>query len=108
MIEVRLGKITNAEYGKVRDYPFLFGLQLSFSMDNSCVSDGGVYTHNISKSCRWSEEDRAAAFMKQAEDINEILSDAKVNCISQLVGKPVEIALEDRTFRSFRILKEVL
>lgn len=42
-----LGKITFAEFGTIRDYPFLIGLQLGFRMDGSAVMDGGKYTVNI-------------------------------------------------------------
>lgn len=32
MTEKLLGKITSAEFGTIRDYPFLLGLQLYFKM----------------------------------------------------------------------------
>ena len=48
MTTKELGKITFAEFGTVRDYPFLIGLQLGFRMDGSAVMDGGKYTVNIS------------------------------------------------------------
>lgn len=43
MTTKELGKITFAEFGTVRDYPFLIGLQLGFRMDGSAVMDGGKY-----------------------------------------------------------------
>lgn len=57
-----LGKINFAEYGTVRDYPFLIGLQLGFKLgDGSGVMDGGSNTINISKECKWEESEREAA-----------------------------------------------
>lgn len=109
MTEKVLGKITFAEYGTVRDHPFLMGLLLGFTMPCGDVMDGGKYTVNINPKCKWkSATDRAAAVVESAEFIYSILKDAKVNYVSELVGKPVEVELEHRTFKGFRILTEVL
>ena len=71
--------------------------------------DGGKYTVNINPDCKWeSESDRAAAIVESVEFINSILKDAKVNYVSELVGKPVEVELEHCTFKGFRILTDVL
>lgn len=104
-----LGKITKAEFGMVNDYPFLFGLQLYFSLgDGSCIGCGSKYTVNISKECRWEESERREVIVKKIEELNKILKDAKVNHVSQLVNKPVEVEIEKNTFKDFRILTEVL
>lgn len=104
-----LGKITSAEFGQVRDYPFLFGLQLYFKLgDGTCIGCGSKYTINISKECRWEESERSTAIVKTIEDLNKILKDAKVNHVSQLINKPVEVTIESNTFKDFRILTEVL
>lgn len=104
-----LGKITCAEYGQVSDYPFLFGLQLYFQLaDKTCIGSGAFYTFNISSECRWEESERQEAIVKNIEKLNKILEDAKVNYVSQLVNKPVEVTIEKNTFKDFRILTEVL
>lgn len=104
-----LGKITSAEFGQVRDYPFLFGLQLDFKLgDGSFIGSGSHYTINISAECRWEESERHAAIVKIIEHANKILEDAKVNYVAQLVNKPVEVEIEQNTFKDFRILTEVL
>ena len=109
MIEKVLGKIDFAEFGTVRDYPFLIGLQLGFKLGNGGgICDGGKYTVNISKECRWSEQERSLALVSAVEDIHKLLKDAKVNYVSQLINKPVEVTIENGTFKSFRILTEVL
>ena len=109
MIEKVLGKITKAEYGMVRDYPFLFGLQLRFQLgDGTSVGCGGKYTENIGKACKWEESERKDAIVKTVEEVNKILKDAKVNYVSELVNKPVEVEIEKNTFKDFRILTEVL
>lgn len=104
-----LGKIDFAEYGTVRDYPFLIGLQLGFKLgDGTGVMDGGSNTINISKECRWEESERKAAIAVSVEKIYQILKDAKVNYVSQLINKPVEVEIEGNIFKDFRILTEVL
>jgi hypothetical protein len=108
MTTKELGKITFAEFGTVRDYPFLIGLQLGFRMDGSAVMDGGKYTVNISPECKWKEMNREATIIKSIEEVNRILEDAKANYVSELLNKPVEVTMEDNTFKDFRILTEVL
>ena len=108
MITKELGKITFAEFGTVRDYPFLIGLQLGFRMDGSAVMDGGKYTVNISPECKWKKMNREATIIKSIEKVNRILEDAKANYVSELLNKPVEVTMEDNTFKDFRILTEVL
>lgn len=108
MTTKELGKITFAEFGTVRDYPFLIGLQLGFRMDGSAVMDGGKYTVNISPECKWKKMNREATIIKSIEKVNRILEDAKANYVSELLNKPVEVTMEDNTFKDFRILTEVL
>lgn len=42
------------------------------------------------------------------EFVNDILKAAKVNYVSELINKPVEVTIENNTFKNFRILTEVL
>lgn len=108
MKEKLLGKIDYAEYGTMKDYPFLIGLQLGFSMNGCGVMDGGKYCINISADCKWKDQNRENAITKSVEYIRDILKDAKVNYVSELINKPVEVTIENNTFRDFRILTEVL
>ncbi|NIA60419.1 hypothetical protein G5716_22775 [Bacillus pacificus] len=105
-----LGKIVRAEFGAWRGRPFLMGLQLEFRFDgNSGVSCGGKHLVNISERCEWeSENEKYKAYQKVLEETNRILQDAKVNTVSELVNKPIEITIEDQMYKEFRILTEVL
>lgn len=105
-----LGKITNAEFGAYPDRPFLVGLQLAFKFDNGlCVTDGGFHTINVNDTCKWeSEEQKNEAFQKVLKDLSKLLKEAKVNYVSELANKPIEIEIENQMFKSFRILTEVL
>lgn len=109
MTEKHLGKIKSAEYGIVKDYPFLFGLQLQFSLGNGAgIGCGCVYTDNISKGCNWTTEKRQCEITKSVDTVHRFLKEAKINYVSELIGKPVEVTIEDNTFKGFRILTEVL
>jgi hypothetical protein len=108
MIEKYLGKIDFAEYGTIKDYPFMIGLQLGFAFNGCGVMDGGKYTVNISKECRWEEREAEEVITNQTRNIYKILCDAKCNYISELIGKPVELTIENNAFKEFRILTEVL
>lgn len=106
-----LGKIDFAEFGTIRDYPFLMGLQLGFTLGNGgAIMDGGKYTVNFSRRCRWDggQNERNETIALYQTRIYDLLKDAKVNYVSQLVGKPVEVTIENNCFKDFRILTEVL
>lgn len=83
MTEKHLGKIDFAQFGLVKDYPFLIGLQLGFSVNGTRVMDGGKYTVNISPECKWEHEDREKTVTRSIEDVERILKDAKVCVVSQ-------------------------
>lgn len=109
MTEKVLGKITRAEFGTVKDQPFLIGLQLSFSFGCSAVSDGGKYAVNINRLCRtWEQGEPLQTVSEHIEDIYSLLNAAKVHYVSELIGKPVEITLDGNMFKGFRLLTEVL
>lgn len=113
MPEKILGKINFAEFGTIKfnqDAPFLIGLQLGFYLDggNTCIMDDGKYLVNISKGCKWTGQDRNVAIASNIESIDKLLKDAKVHYVSELIGKPVEVRIENNTFKDFRILTEVL
>lgn len=103
-----LGKITKAEYGKYPGYEYLMGIKLEFRFDGSGIGCGGKYMINMNPDCEWSKEERADAIAKSVEHIKQILDDAKVHYVSELVGKPIEIEIKGQTFKGFRILTEVL
>lgn len=104
-----LGKITSAEFGKINDYPMYMGLLLEFMFDgNRYVGDGGKFAINMSKDCKWSAEERRLTIEERMDAVYKLLNDAKAITVSQLKNKPVEITVENNTFKDFRILTEVL
>ena len=108
MNEKFLGKITQAEYGKYPGHEYLMGIKLELSFDGYGVGCGGKYMVNMNPKCKWSKEERTDTIVNSVEHIKQILDDAKVHYISELVGKPVEIEIKDSVLKGFRILTEVL
>lgn len=108
MNEKMLGKITRAEFGRYDPCSFLFGFQLEFSFESGGVGDGGKYTWNTSEECKWSRQEKLDVIEKMMNLVNRTLGDAKVDYVSQLVGKPVEVTFTNWAFEDFRILTEVI
>lgn len=95
----KLGKIVAVDFGKNKDAEFVyFGLHLKISC--------GDHVYTISRgACRF---DSSADFLNYLYDI---LNDAKVNYVTELVDVPVEITVDDRltdVLLDWRILTEVL
>ena len=107
-----LGKISSVKFGFISDYPFLFGLQLTFQGKGWGIGCGGKYTINmkeIDNDTKFTIEEQKDFLHKAMKDVIKILNDAKVNNVYDLVNKPVEVILNnDDNFDSFRILSEVL
>lgn len=106
-----LGRITRAAWGVVPDRPFLYGLELSFKMQDLGVSSGGKYLVNIStvtKNHKFTIEDQKEELWESTQHLLRTLVDAKVNTVAELKGLPVEVTLEGNLFKDFRILTEVL
>lgn len=106
MTNKRLGKIESAYIGTVHDQPFMFGLILSFSSDIWTV--GSSHVMNMEGEC---EEAKRNACEKIMKEVYNLLKQAKVTTVGDLVGIPVEIEYQgthNNVFKSFRILKEVL
>lgn len=106
MKERILGKISSAEFGTVKDYPFLVGLKIEFTSGN-CIggSINDKYIVNVGQGCELKKNDEIISLF---DFIFCLLKNAKVSNISELKGVPVEITLENSKFKDFRILTEVL
>jgi len=105
-----LGKIVQAEFGTVKERDYFLGLQLAFEFNGGFnVSDDGYHTVNVSENCFWeSEIQKYERYERALKDLKRVLDDAKVNYVSELIGKPIEVEIEGDRLKSFRILTEVL
>lgn len=95
-----LGKIEKVHFGKHPDYPW-FGFELTFGSSGWILSTGTKYYLEL-------KDDYKEDSLKLLYFIEGLCAKAKVDDVYGLKGKPVEVEIEDQTFKSFRILEEVL
>jgi len=113
MTEKKLGKISNVNfgYGGYNDACICLNFVLSGDGWGTSWFISGHLSPSIiehSKYCKWTEEDRKQARSDLVVEIDKLLHQCKIENISQLNGKPVEVTFEDNTLKSWRILTEVL
>lgn len=110
MTEKYLGKISSVSFGKGGYQDCMFGLTLSFEMSGGGISAfiNGGWTLERSPDAKWTEEDRSRQQAEMVKKMIQIMKDAKVDEVYKLKGIPVEVTVENMTFKDFRILKEVL
>ncbi len=107
--KTELGKIETAEFKLINGY--LLGLELCFLLNGggSGICDSGRNMVNVNEECEWDlPRQRSEAMEKVMDSIHTILEAAKVDCVSKLKNVPVEVIIEGNSFKSFRILTEVL
>lgn len=113
-MEKVLGKISHASFGICGYQDAALGLSLTFSLSggSSGVSTTkaawDVNRMECSEFSKWTEDDRDKQYVEIMRHLSDLLNDAKVTDVSKLVGIPVEVTLDNNTFKEFRILKEVL
>lgn len=105
----KLGKISSIKLGRGGYQDAMFGLTISFSFDVCCGIGTFIGTWETrSKHAQYSVEQWEKQMLDVFVKIKELMHDAKVDDFNKLVGVPVEITLENDTFKDFRILTEVL
>lgn len=102
-----LGKIEFADYGIDADGKQDIGLRLGFTFGGNGVGSGDRYVTNLAARDT-TEGEIQAELTETTRAIRDILLAAKCYSVSELKGKPVEVTIEKNTFKSFRILTEVL
>lgn len=105
-METSLGKIKDVFVGIKGSQ---LGIHFTFSGSGWGVQHSEA-TWNIEHTgyCEWVEEDRTDKYIYIMYYIRELLAQAKVSSVNDLVNVPVEVTFEDNTFKAFRILTEVL
>ena len=102
-----LGKIIKADYGMVEGNTSEVGLQLTFAFDGKVVETGTALLSRINPF----DSSASSVADELLDDTNSLISTlqkAKVDTVSALVGKPVEVVIEDGLYKGYRILFEVL
>lgn len=108
----QLGKITKATFGLGGYQDAMIGIHFTIEGDGWGTSiDKSSWDKNLikwSERCKWTEEDRDKEYSDLVRYISDIIKAAKCQTVDQLVGKPIEAEFDGMTFKSFRILTEVL
>ena len=112
MLEKKLGKIQSVKFGIGGYQDTCFGIFFIFSSkDWCCGSSEFTWDPNCIKhtdGCSWNETERSNDLNKIMRYISDLLRDAKVDDVTKLCGKPVEVVFENTKVQSWRILTEVL
>ncbi len=105
----QLGRISRAEFGWGGYQDAMIGLSLSFEHKGSgCGHFDGFWGIERSSFAEWTEGDRTFALGEMVMRLAEILSKAKCQSVSDLIGKPVMVTYEGIKMKDWRILDEVL
>lgn len=109
-IELRLGRITRAEYGLGSYQEAQFGLSLYFESDSGWSAQwfSGAWADDPSPDAKWTLADQSESFAQTTRTVRDTLRAAKVESVSALVGIPVATGFRRGQVESWRILTEVL
>lgn len=112
-MSVELGKIKSVEFGIGGYNDSNLGIHFNLGIgqgsgvnDSKSAWDAERIEHT--KHCQWTEDDRSASYDEIMRYISSLLKDAQVNDIQQLVGKPIELTMDNMTLKSWRILTECI
>lgn len=108
-MRTELGKIKVAEFGAGGYQGACIGARFGLGGESWGVGDfWGAWSIERSEWCKWTEEDRIKQLGEMCMRVSKLLSEAKVDNVSQLVGIPVEVTFDGMKMESWRVLKEVL
>ena len=106
-----LGKIESIKFGLDGSSIGLF-YTLTFNQSSRTQSSNTVWDPEqikVTPYTKWTEADRDKQLAEIMRYISKLLSEAKVNDITKLAGKPVEVTIDEfNSLKSWRILTEVL
>lgn len=110
MEEKMLAKISSVRAGFCGYDDAMIGFELSFSGEGWEI--GGwvraTWFSGPTDYAKWTAQDRLNTLGEAWMEMGGILRAAKKQDISELAGTPVEVTIENGTFKSFRVLTEVL
>ena len=106
------GKIGSVQFGIGGYQNGFMGLHIGLLYGSFGITDyicGGWSTEfERSVHTKWTETDRDKANADMLRIVNQIMLDAKVRNVADLVGKPVEVIIWENAMISWLILTEVL
>lgn len=104
-----LGKIISVRFGMGGYQDAQFGLSLTFQFDGSiCVTTFIGTWADYPEHARYTREQWSQWRLEALDKLQETMRLAKVDDVTKLLGKPVEVVTEGNALSSWRILAEVL
>lgn len=111
-MEKKLGRIESITFGKTGYQEAELGLGITFAGNSWGVQwSKSFWDANHIKctdSSQWTEKDRDKHYAKIMRFVSDCLKKAKVNCVAELNGIPVECKFNGNILKDWRILEEVL
>ncbi len=110
MDEQLIGVIEKVSFGLGGYQDCQLGLSITMDFKTSGCQTflSGGWIHDRTKETKWTERDRAKSQAKLCSKIIELLKQAKVSDVTQLVGKPIVATFERGALKDWRILTEVI
>lgn len=109
MNRTELGKITHASFGFGGYQDAMLGLSISLGGKAwGCSDFKGAWGIDRSEHAKWSEEDRLRDLGKACMFLKGLLASAHKQCVSDLVGLPIEATFNGTKLESWRLLDEVM
>lgn len=104
-----LGKIQRIRFGMGGYQDACIGVSFVLGGESFGVHDfWGTWGIDRSERAKWTEEERLTQLGEMVMRLKKLMDDAKVTTVEQLAGIPISITFDDRTLKSWRVLKEVL
>jgi hypothetical protein len=103
-----LGKISAVRFGFGGYQDVQFGVAFELGGEGWGVNDFWGMWATRSDNCKWTEQDRDAAWGEMLRRLVKLMLKAKITDVAKLRGVPVEVTFKDRALVSWRALTEVL
>lgn len=109
--EFSIGKIETVRVGMGGYDDAMFGVSFTLCSIKDCWSIGdfkGTWASPPDKYANWTVDDQTKHWGNVMREMADLLKQASVSDIQQLVGKPVEVSIENGRLKSWRLLTEAL
>lgn len=109
-MEKRLGKIRDVKFGFGGYRDACIGLSMTLDSSGTCVNIfvSGGWNSPPSDGTSWTLMDQAKQQSEMVLKLTELMKQAKIEDITKLEGKPVEITFDGMILKDWRLLTEVL
>lgn len=105
----QLGKIQRFEIGMGGYHDAMFGLCVTLGGAGWGVQDfDGTWGHEPDEHTKWTESEQLEHWGKMCKRVRNLMVQAKVSKVSDMVGIPIEATFNGGRLSSWRILEEVL